>query len=470
MDMQEANAPMTRPTRRRRRTKLQIFKETYLPPIILAATIVLILVFIIGGAIKHRNPPAEQPQETTTTTQEIGPTEDPRFELWEKEAVQLIIEADALARNYDYDGAIAVLDRFSGDANLFPSLAAAREKYVEIRRNMVAWHASDVPNLSFHLLSADPARAFVNKDYGSSYKKNFITITEFEAILQQLYDNGYVLVSLDHFYGTEFNSTSGRDVFIEKELLLPEGKKPIMITETNTNYYTYMIDSNGDGKADKNAAGFACKLYWDGNFYNELVNADGSISYGAYDLVPILENFIAANPDFSYKGARATIAFSGYDGVLGYRINDKSLSESDLQTEREGAATIVQALRDAGYDLACYTFGNVNYGSKDAAGIKTDIDKWLDQITPWIGELDILVYAKDGEIGDTEMYTGATFNVLYNAGFRYFMGTGQTPWNQVDSLYVRHNRINVTGSNLQKHPDWFAGMFDPITVLDNARP
>jgi hypothetical protein len=334
---------------------------------------------------------------------------------------------------------------------------------------MVTWSAADVPNLSFHMLIADPGRAFPDNTYGTSYQRNFVTVDEFSAILQQLYDNGYVLVDLDNFYTSEYSSTSGREVMKELQLMLPEGKKPIMITETNANYYSYMIDSNNDGKPDAGADGFASRLCWDGDFYNELVNADGSVSYGAYDVVPILEAFIAAHPDFSYKGARATIAFSGYDGILGYRINSTTLSETDLQQEREGAAAIVKALKDAGYKLACYTYDNLSYSLNDAAAIQWDLKQWDTNITPWIGKLDILVFARDTDISDTAEYTGAKFNVLYNAGFRYFMGCGNSAWNQVTDLYVRHNRINVTGYNLLNHAALYDNMFDAAAVLDSAR-
>lgn len=468
--MQNEPNPINQSPRRRKRTKLQIFKEAYLPTVILAVTIVLVLVFIIGGAINRQQSTETQPPEASSTTTTPSTTEDPQQAQWEQEAVQLLIRADGLAKNYDFEGAIAVLDSFTGDASQFPALSEARSDYAAILENMVAWSAADVPNLSFHLLIADPARAFPDSELGGSYKKNFVTTTEFTAILQQLYDNGYVLVDLDNFYTTEYSSTSGRELMTEVQLMLPAGKKPIMITETNTNYYSYMIDSNKDGKPDAGADGFAARLCWDGDFYNELINADGSISYGAYDLVPILESFIAANPDFSYKGARATIAFSGYDGILGYRINSTSLSASALQEERAGAAAIVQALKDAGYKLACYTYDNINYSTRDAAAIQADLKKWETEITPWIGAVDILVFARDADIGDTSEYSGAKFNVLYNAGFRYFMGTGESPWNQVSDLYIRHNRINVTGYNLINNAGWFDGMFDAAAVLDSARP
>ena len=98
------------------------------------------------------------------------------------------------------------------------------------------------------------------------------------------------------------------------------------------------------------------------------------------------------------------------------------------------------------------------------------MQKWAEQITPWIGQLDVLVFAKDGDISDEAVYSGSKFNVLYNAGFRYFLGSGDAPWNQVNELYVRHNRISVTGTNLNKHAELFTGMFDASTVLDTARP
>ncbi len=472
--MQNEQTPTTRQTpRRKKRTKMQVFKEAYLPTIILAATIVLVLVFIIGGAVSRDSSAETRPPETTATVPSTVPsTVDEEAELLKQEAANLIIRAQMLAAEYDYEGAIAALDSFSGDESLFPAIGQARDRYHQILNSMVSWKASDVPSLSFHVLIADPSRAFADKTYGSSYKKNFVTVSEFEAILQQLYDNGYVLVDLDDFYTTEYNSSSGRDVYTEKELLLPEGKKPIMLTETNANYYTYMVDPNEDGKPDAKGAGFASKLCFDGeSFYNELVNADGSISTGAFDLVPILEEFIESNPDFSYKGARATIAFSGYDGVLGYRINSKKLKADALQEERDGAAAIVQALRDAGYKLACYSYSNPKkFASMTSQELKDDLQKWLDEITPWVGDVDIMVYPWDADIGDENPYSGSKFNVFYNAGFRYFMGTGETPWNQVSELYVRHNRINVTGTNLSKHADWYTGMFDASTVLDSARP
>lgn len=478
MEMSPNDIPRSQLPRRRRRSKMQIFKEAYLPTIILAVTIVLIIVFIIGAAVSSSDPKPSDPLSTGNGTTSTAPTE-PGADVTEptvspelnQEAARLLALAQQQAAGYDYEAALATLSQFSGDIDQFPALSNAYQEYSNIQMNMVSWKASDVLNLSFNLLIADPERAFVDPDYGNSYRRNFVTVSEFTAILQQLYENGYVLVSMDDFYHEEFNASIGRYVFAESEIQLPAGKKPLMITETHANYYTYMTDSNGDGKPDGGADGFASRLCHDGtSFYNELVNADGSVSTGSYDVVPLLEDFIAVNPDFSYKGARAIIAFSGYDGVLGYRINSSRLGAAALQAERDGAAAIIEALKSAGYDLACYTFGNYDYGAMTPTRVQKDIQDWLDQIAPWVGSIDILVYARESDIAGTESYSGnSKFNVLYNAGFKYFLGVGNTPWNQVDDQYVRHNRLCVTGSNLVNNSGLYAALFDAESVLDRAR-
>ena len=70
--------------------------------------------------------------------------------------------------------------------------------------------------------------------------------------------------------------------------------------------------------------GFATKLCLDenGKVVNEYVERDGSVSYGSYDVLTVLEDFIETHPDFSYQGSKGILAFTGYDGILGYRTSD----------------------------------------------------------------------------------------------------------------------------------------------------
>ncbi len=90
-----------------------------------------------------------------------------------------------------------------------------------------------------------------------------------------------------------------------------------MLTETMVNYFEYMVDSNNDGVADAGGAGFANKLVLDenGDIKAQYIDSSNNTLTGNYDFVPILEDFIKAHPDFSYRGARA---ISGRDRQSGH--------------------------------------------------------------------------------------------------------------------------------------------------------
>jgi hypothetical protein len=55
-----------------------------------------------------------------------------------------------------------------------------------------------------------------------------------------------------------------------------------------------------------------------------MVDANGNTVTGDYDMVPILEKFVAQHPDFSYRGAKAVLALTGYNGLLGYRTHPRA--------------------------------------------------------------------------------------------------------------------------------------------------
>lgn len=309
------------------------------------------------------------------------------------------------------------------------------------------------------MLIADPQRAFASSKYGSSYKQNFITTQEFTNLLEQLYARGYVLVDMDDLVSTT-EGESGT-AYAAKTITLPHSKKPLMLTQCQVNYYSYMIDPDGDGKADANGSGFASKLILqDGQLKNELITADGQTAVGSYDLVPILEDFIAQHPDFSYRGARATLSFTGYEGVLGYRHN--TLSE---------AAPVLEELRNRGYRLGFYSYANSDYNASSADQIESEIQRWNKYIVPTLGQTDIMVYARSTDIADPGSYSGDKFNALQSNGFRFYLGycADGKPWFVCDSTYVRQGRITVSAQTLTENPEWFGGIVDPASVLVETR-
>ena len=444
------------------------FKNDLLPLIIMGAAALLIMTFVLGSVSRAiSNHLAEK--EAALSSAEASKT---AAELEAEEVKNLLAQADSLATGYDYDGAIATLESFAGDKNKYPDIDSMLSSYKQAKSLLVAHNdPGEVVNLSFHALIADPARAFSAKEYGGSYNKNFVTIDEFEAILEQLYTNNYVLVDMDSFVA---ESVTGDTVtYTSKTLYLPDGKKPVMITETMADYFDFMVDGNDDGTPDANAGGFAHKLVLkNGEIKAEMVNASGETVVGNYDLIPILEDFIDKHPDFSYQGARATIAVCGYDGVFGYKTNPKVIQTQGQEfydAQVAAAAEVCEAIRNAGYTFASYTYNNIDYGKKNANEIQADITTWTSEVLPILGEAKTLVYAKGSDISTTGDYTGSKYSVLYNAGFRFFITSGNTPSATINSTYVRQVRLMVTGSNMANAASTYASYFNAASLLNSQR-
>ena len=168
----------------------------------------------------------------------------------------------------------------------------------------------------------DNSKAFDDDKRRDGYNQVMTTKSEFMKILQSMYDRGFVLVRL-HDIAYETTLEDGSVGFKEGDIMLPPGKQPFVMSQDDVCYYEYM---KGDGFAKRIIIGE------DGRPTCEMEMEDGSISVGSYDLIPLLDDFIDEHPDFSYKGARAVIAFTGYNGILGYRTAP-SYSSKELYEE-----------------------------------------------------------------------------------------------------------------------------------------
>lgn len=463
--MDEQNtSPRPNNPRRKRRSQLQIIKEDYLPTIIIGITLILLTWFIIGSivrAVQNKNYKDKVEQQAALAAQQ-------EKQKMDQTAAALLSEAADLAKQFDYDGAIAVLDRFPGDMYAYEELSAKYAEYAKQAASLVPWNdPNQIVNLSFQPLMADAERCFADKTYGNSYSNNYITVNEFSKILMQLYENGYILIR----YSDAIKADGTMD------LRLPKGKKPLIITETHVNYNTYMIDGDGDNLPDKSGAGFASKLIIDenGNLTCEMVDRDGNTVTGAFDIVPILESFIQTHPDFSYRGAKAVLALTGYDGVFGYRTGSKArdfFGKAYCDQQAEEAKKVVSAVKAAGYELACYSYENEPYGTRSADAIKTEMEKWKAEVTPILGEVSLFVMCRNSDIAEPgQAYSGNKFDILKSYGFTDYIGFSKDGkyWFNAYPDHNRMGRVLVTGSNIASHADWFEGIFDAYSVKDSAR-
>ena len=454
---QDPNAPR----RRRRKSKVQIFKEVYLPPIIVCISLILVITFLIGSvsnAIKLRQ--IENEKEQMQLNESLSAAAQA-----EQENQKILQQAEKLAAGYNYEDAITLLDSV-GDLTEHQDLQAKRSEYVNAMSSLIEYKdPTMIPNLSFHVLIHDMSKAIQSKDFGGNYNKNFVTTGEFTKILENLYRNGYVLVDFESFVGAK-TDINGNAQFEAVPIHLPADKKPVMITETMVNYFDYMIDLNDDDLPDY--SGFPSKLVLDanGDIKAEYVDANGQTNVGNYDLVPILEDFIESHPDFSYRGARAILAVTGHEGVFGYRINSAVVANKGndyWENQVAGAKEITNALREKGYTIACYTYKNDAYAGWSVAQISADLQSWQTQITSVIGNVDTFVFAKMSNISD---YNGAAFQTMYQSGFRYFISNGESPMTQVNPTYIRQNRLMVTGETMQHYSSRFTGLFDCAAILE----
>ena len=470
----ESNVPAAtaNPRRRPKLTKMEIFKQTTLPLIILAVAALLIVVFIIGSITRAVQKNHTEKEASIAVSESIA-EEQARLEA---EMNSILEKAERMAAGYDFDGAVALIDTFSGNIGGYPKLQDARARYEYSKESLVPWEdPNTIINLSFHLLLNDTERAYSNEEYGSSIKKNFMTVGEFQKILERLYENDYVLVNLSDIVETT-TSESGAVTTTYKQILMPEGKKPFVMTQTNVNYSLYLVDSDDDLVADRGGLGVASKLVLDaeGNVVAEYINADGSVSTGAYDLVPILDEFVEKHPDFSYHGAKAVLALTGYNGLFGYRTHPSAravLGEEQYEKDVASVQAIANALKESGYELACYTYANNAYGRHSLSQIQSDMNKWMDEVTPILGNLDTFVFAQDSDIGDGMLYSGSKFDYLKSLGFKYFLGycSEGNPFTVIAEDYVRQGRLLVSGSHINNQPKWFNDIFDTTDLLDPAR-
>lgn len=95
--------------------------------------------------------------------------------------------------------------------------------------------------ISFQPLIADTARAFDGDDNADYYARNSLTVSEFTAVLEQLYAGGYVLVSMEDMAAPDNTGT-----YQPGQILLPEGKKPLILSLVPAHYTTGLA---GDGFA-----------------------------------------------------------------------------------------------------------------------------------------------------------------------------------------------------------------------------
>ena len=474
------------PRRRRkkpRRPKWQRVLRKYWPPIrfgLICLAMLLVIVFTVSGIVKGIKNNVNNRQEELATTTE--PTETTlSAEQLQEIAEELLVKAEGMAAGFDYLGAIELIESFEHYQE-YDFLTAKIPEYEQLDSQLISYPNMDkITHVFFHSLIVDNARAFDGDKTQGGYNQYMTTISEFEAMLESMYDRGYILVT-PYDVAYEVQSAAG-SYFTYGDIRIPEGRIPFIMSQDDVNYYGYMI-GNADGKnetpvfATAEGDGFASRIVIgeDGYPTCEYMDANGNVTTGDYDLVPILERFIQEHPDFAYHGARAVLGMTGYEGVFGYRTKpsyEAALGAEAYQAEVQAAKEVAQCLRDHGWILASHSYGHPAYGEITAEKVATDSDKWENTVQPIIGDTDVILYPHGSDIAGTGQYTfdNAKFAALYEDGYRYFFNVdGAKYWCQLGANYYRAGRRNLDGYRMYYNPNKLEDLFDVDQVWDTDRP
>jgi len=429
--------------------------------------IAAIFIFTIMGSACDQLPGQVSPIGSTPvhTTQTPAPTEvptpTPQVSEEETEAFQMRLNAlfeqtDNLADGYYYDEAIEALDEF-GHTDYAP-IISRRAQYAE-QKNALVKYDGQIFHVFFHSLIIYPELAFDSKSSSpSGYNKWMTTVSEFKAMLPLLLENGFVLYDI-----TELVSIDDQGNAVKKDIYLPEGKKPLIISIDDVCYYDYM---KGDGFASR------LRVNDQGDVVTEVEAPDGTVS-DTYDgdVMPILDQFVKEHPAFSYQGAKGIVAVTGYQGAFGYRITDLGdYSEDEGQQMLSEVAAVSKRLRETGWHIACHSYThNANIGdlTVSLADFKYDVDRWERFIEPYVGDTCIYV----SPFGVSMKESDERYQYLLDQGFYIYCSVSSYMTTFYQQNGIVQERMNIDGTNMILHPERISKyLFDPTPIVDPARP
>ena len=306
-----------------------------------------------------------------------------------------------------------------------------------------------------------------------------LTVTEFNEILEELYNRDYVLVDIDSVAVTTSDGqiqASSVDV--------PVGKKPLIISQYNISY-----EPGFNGYADSVIVDAS------GNIICTYTDSIGDVRRGAVDVIPLVEKFIGSHPDFSYNGARGVLGVTGYNGIFGHAMKTdgsvvssltpeaiaaakenmpveytfdaygnyveaeeaeedaeeapvvKELTQEDIEANIDICKDVVSVLKTNGWKIACGTYGYLSYAS-DLERVKADQEQWDAELAGIIGETDILMLPLKGDLDAWSGYkaTNAKYTYLRDKGYRFFcVEEDEAPlFLQITPEYVRMGIHEIT--------------------------
>lgn len=294
-----------------------------------------------------------------------------------------------------------------------------------------------IEHLFTHSLIAYEEIAFADGNALTPHlKADCVTSDMFLSALTLLYESGYMLVSPLDVY--EFKD--GKTVL--KELNLPNGKKPLIFSFDDINFYR-----------TKQGMGFVDKIVLiDGKIGSFTENPPKGEEQFSFDkeCISILDKFVENHPDFSYNNAKGVIFLTGFDGILGYRTNSDS---ENRKSEIEEVLPIISKLKQTGWVFGCHSYGHAHMKKQRYSEFCASTKKWLDEVAPLVGDTPLYCYPygewvtknDDGSVCPKHQF-------LLDNGFNFFFGVGTNSYLSNFNNYLFMDRAPFDGQTITKNP------------------
>lgn len=427
-------------------------RRSSVPPSKILVTFLLLLVIVgviilVVFAFSHQGgdkPGEGGPVPSDSSEPSVSPTPDPEA---------LLAEAKKLSAGYFYQEALEKLAPLGEDAR-----ALELKQEIESAKAALVPYTGKVYHVFFHSLILDPALAFDDKGHpAEGYNEWMTTRYEFEKMLPLMLQNGFVLYDIEDL--VDFSTGEAKP----REILLPPGKKPLVLSIDDVCYYDYM---KPDGFADR------LDVDGEGRVVTVVKNEDGTEekTYDG-DVMPITDAFVAEHPEFSWRGAKGIVAVTGYQGAFGYRITDlEQFSQAEGEQMLQKVQDVAAALRGSGWRIASHSYTHNAYwnGTMTLEEMKSDTDRWWKLIGTYVGETNIFI----SPFGARFDLDDERFRYLMDSGFDIYCPVGADMSSSYSGDVFLMDRLNLDGYTMVKHPDRITsvGLFDPAQVVDPARP
>lgn len=315
----------------------------------------------------------------------------------------------------------------------------------EVNPERVIFWRDPVEHLSIKPLIADPDRAFDGDLFQPAADRDLVLISELERALDTLYQKDYVLVD-----ERSLVNENGQ----LRHVPVPEGKKPLVLV---------LEDFYASGPRTESGIAHRLELDDEGRIIGVVLDLDGTERRNrSYTAIGVIEAFIEQHPDFSFNGARGTIAIVGQFGLFGYPVaqvqdlawqynatnqgsEDIKPVSSDYEGNRGVVTAILEALHRKNWNIASGSYHRLSIPFSSEQDIFEDFQMWERWIEPYTDDVWAFYYPF-GE--HAELYPKRTA-VLKEQGFILHSGYGPTPYRHQSDGYLYVSRVLLSGHNLR---------------------